>query len=137
MAVQRDPACSSELWIRLATVFSVVLLAVIAAVESFGHMRELALRHGEARWSATLIPFSVDGMVVAASMSVLPASKMGRRGEWLSWALLIVGSLASFAANAAIASPTTVGRLIAACRLSRSSGPTICFKASFASVGST
>ncbi|WP_329260718.1 DUF2637 domain-containing protein [Actinoallomurus sp. NBC_01490] len=114
MAKQRDPACSSDLWIRLATVISVVLLAVIAAVVSFGHMRELALRHGEARWSATLIPLSVDGMVVAASMSVLLASKMGRRGEWLPWALLIVGSLASLAANVAVANPTTVSRLIAA-----------------------
>ncbi|MDN3356831.1 DUF2637 domain-containing protein [Actinomadura sp. DC4] len=42
-------------------------------------MRELALRHGEPWWSATLIPLSVDGMVVAASMSVLLASRMGRR----------------------------------------------------------
>jgi hypothetical protein len=32
--------------IRLTTVISVALLAVIAAVVSFGHMRELALRHG-------------------------------------------------------------------------------------------
>ena len=105
MAKQRGPACSSDFWIRLATVISVVLLAVIAAVVSFGHMRELALRHGEARWSATLIPLSVDGMVVAASMSVLLASKMGRRGEWLPWALLIVGSLASLSANVAVANP--------------------------------
>jgi Protein of unknown function (DUF2637) len=62
-------------------------------------MRELALRHGEAQRSATLIPLSVNGMVVAASMSVLLASKSGGRGEWLPWALLIVGSLASLAAN--------------------------------------
>lgn len=38
--------------IRLTTVISVALLAVIAAVVSFGHMGELALRHGEASWSA-------------------------------------------------------------------------------------
>lgn len=114
MADQRDPACSSECWIRLAAVLSVVLLAVIAAVVSFGHMRELAFRHGEARWSATLIPLSVDGMVVAASMSVLLAGKMGGRGEWLPWALLIVRSLVGLAANVAVANPTTVSRLIAA-----------------------
>jgi Protein of unknown function (DUF2637) len=114
MADQRDPVRSSDRCIRFVTVISVVLLAVIAAVVSFGHMRELALRHGEARWSATLIPLSVDGMVVAASMSVLLASKMGRRGEWLPWALMIVGSLASLAANVAVANPTTVSRLIAA-----------------------
>jgi Protein of unknown function (DUF2637) len=64
-------------------VVSVALLAVIAAVVSFGHMRELALRRGEASWIATLIPLSVDGMVVAASMSVLSAGRMARRGEWL------------------------------------------------------
>jgi hypothetical protein len=51
-------------------VISVVLLAVIAAAVSFGHMRELALRHGEAQWSATLIPLSADGMVVAATAAV-------------------------------------------------------------------
>jgi hypothetical protein len=56
----------------------------------------------------------MDGMVVAASMSVLLASKIGRRGEWLPWALLIAGSLASLAANVAVANPTTVSRLIAA-----------------------
>jgi hypothetical protein len=114
MAVQRDLVGSPDRGIRVVTVISVVLLAVIAAVVSFGHMRELALRHGEARWSATLIPLSVDGMVVAASMSVLLASKVGRRGEWLPWTLLIVGSLASLAANVAVANPTTVSRLIAA-----------------------
>jgi hypothetical protein len=114
MSDQRDPARSSDRCIRLATVVSVVLLAVIAAVVSFGHMRELALRHGEARWSATFIPLSVDGMVVAASMSVLLASKTGRRGEWLPWTLLIVGSLASLAANVAVADSTVISRLIAA-----------------------
>jgi hypothetical protein len=101
-------------WIRWTTVASVALLAAIAAVVSFGHMRELALRHGEASWSATLIPLSVDGMVVAASMSVLLASRLGRRGEWLRWTLLIVGSLASLAANVAAANPNAVSRLIAA-----------------------
>jgi Protein of unknown function (DUF2637) len=100
--------------IRLTTVISVALLAVIAAVVSFGHMRELALRHGEASWSAMLIPLSVDGMVVSASMSVLLSSKMGRRGDWLPWTLLILGSLASLAANVAVANPTAVSRLIAA-----------------------
>nr|WP_281286259.1 DUF2637 domain-containing protein [Actinoallomurus bryophytorum] len=40
---------------------SVVLPIVITAVVSLGHMRELAPRHGEAQWSATLTPLSVDG----------------------------------------------------------------------------
>jgi hypothetical protein len=134
VADQRDSARSADRCIRLATVISVVLLAVIAAIVSFGHMRELALRHGEARWSATLIPLSVDGMVVAASMSVLLTSKTGRRGEWLPWTLLIVGSLASLAANVAVADSTVISRLIAAWPSFAFVGLITCFRASFASV---
>jgi hypothetical protein len=53
-------------------------------------------------------------MVVAASMSVLLTSRTGKRSEWLPWTLLIVGSLASLAANVAVAEPTLVSRLIVA-----------------------
>jgi hypothetical protein len=48
-------------------------------------------------------------------MSVLLAGKTGRRGEWLPWTLLIVGSLASLSANVAVADPTVISWLIAAC----------------------
>lgn len=65
------------MWVQSAA----ALLAMIVAVVSSGHMRELAFRHAEARWSTTLIPLSVDGTVVAASMSVPLRSEMSRRGE--------------------------------------------------------
>ncbi|MEV0407284.1 DUF2637 domain-containing protein [Actinoallomurus sp. NPDC050550] len=91
-----------------------MFLALIAAVVSFGHMHELALRHGETPVNATLIPLSVDGMVVASSMSVLLAGRTGVSVPWLPWTLLIVGSLASLAANVEVAEPTVVGRVIAA-----------------------
>ena len=114
MANHQDPGRPANRSIYWTTTISVALLALIAAVVSFGHMRELALRHGETAWNATLLPFSVDGMVVAASMSVLLASRTGKRGERLPWTLLIVGSLASLAANVAVAEPSLVSRLIAA-----------------------
>jgi hypothetical protein len=114
MANHQEPGRSADRGIRWTTTTSVGLLALIAAVVSFGHIRELALRHGETQWNSTLIPLSVDGMVLAASMSVLLESKRGRRGEWLPWTLLIVGSLASLAGNVAVAEPSLVGRLIAA-----------------------
>jgi hypothetical protein len=37
-----------------------------------------------------------------------------RRGGFLPWALLVVGSMASFAANVAVAEPSAPGRIIAA-----------------------
>ncbi|WP_433177407.1 DUF2637 domain-containing protein [Actinoallomurus sp. CA-150999] len=106
--------CAADLCIRRTTTVSVVFLALIAAVVSFGHMHELALRHGETSLNATLIPLSVDGMVVASSMSVLLAGRAGVSVPWLPWTLLIVGSLASLAANVEVAEPTVAGRVIAA-----------------------
>lgn len=66
MPDQRAAACSSDRCIRLATVISVVLLAVIAAVVSFGHMRELALRHGEARWASRSLMRQLISRLIAA-----------------------------------------------------------------------
>jgi hypothetical protein len=57
---------------------------------------------------------SVDGMIVAASTTLLADSRGGGRGGLLSWALLAAGSVASLAANVAVAEPTATGRIIAA-----------------------
>jgi len=90
------------------------LLALIAGVVSFGHMHELALAAGEDQFTAALIPFSVDGMIVASSLSLLVDSRSGRRGGGLPWTLLVLGSAASLAANVAAATPSIEGRVIAA-----------------------
>jgi hypothetical protein len=57
---------------------------------------------------------SVDGMIVAASTTLLADSRSGGRGGFLPWALLVAGSAASLAANVAVAEPTATGRVIAA-----------------------
>lgn len=100
--------------IRWATTASVVLLAGIAAIVSYRHMHTLVELHGESSWTAALLPFSVDGMIAASSMALLLDSRYGRRGGVLPWALLVAGSVASLAANVAVAEPTPVGRVIAA-----------------------
>ena len=53
-------------------------------------------------------------MIVAASATLLADSRSGRTGGALPWALLVAGSVASLAANVAVAEPTLVGRVIAA-----------------------
>jgi hypothetical protein len=57
---------------------------------------------------------SVDGMIVAASTTLLAEWRTGGRGGVLPWALLVVGSVASLAANVAVAEPTATSRVIAA-----------------------
>jgi hypothetical protein len=114
MKVPAAFAAPADVWIRRTTTTSVVLVAGIAAVVSYQHMHELAVRHGESWLGAKLIPLAVDGMIVASSMSVLHASRCGRRGGVLPWVLLVVGSLASLGANVAVADPTLIARIIAA-----------------------
>jgi hypothetical protein len=100
--------------IRWTTTLSVVVLAGIAAVLSYKHMFILVQRYGETSWTSTLLPVSVDGMIAASSMTLLADSRNGRRSGLLPWTLLVIGSVASLAANVAVAEPSAVGRLIAA-----------------------
>lgn len=104
----------TDRWITWTTTGCVALLALIAATVSYLHMHMLVASHGQPGWVVTLTPFSVDGMIVAASTTLLADSRSGSRGGALPWALLVVGSVASLAANVAVAEPTATGRVIAA-----------------------
>ena len=98
---------------RMVTVAAVLLVATVAAIVSFEHMREVAARAGE-QWRAWLLPLSVDGLVVAASMVLLTRRRAGLPGGRLAWAALLGGVGASLAANIAAAEPTVTARLVAA-----------------------
>jgi len=104
----------ADQWIRWTTTACVGLLALIAGIVSYLHMHMLVALHGQPGWVAVLTPLSVDGMIVAASTTLLSDSRSGSRGGVLPWALLVVGSVASLAANVAVAEPTVTGRVIAA-----------------------
>jgi hypothetical protein len=80
----------------------VALLALIAGTVSYLHMHMLVARHGQPGWVAALTPLSVDGMIVAASTTLLADLRSGRNGGALPWALLVAGSVASLAAAATI-----------------------------------
>ena len=97
-------------WITAAAVAAV---AVVAAAASYSHMHELAVQAGEGEM-ARVLPLSVDGLVVAATMTLLSARRAGRKAGALPWLALFLGLGASLAANVAAAEPTVVGRLVAA-----------------------
>ena len=98
---------------RAVTVAAVLLVAAVAAVVSYAHMQEVAERAGE-DWRAWLLPLSVDGLVVAASMGLLTRRRAGLPGGRLAWCALLGGVGASLAANIAAAEPTATARVVAA-----------------------
>jgi hypothetical protein len=108
-----EPAIArADVVIRRTSSATVCFLAAVAGVVSYGHMHTLALRYGEQPWTAALLPLSVDGMIIAASL--LSDSRHGRRGGVLPWALLVIASGASLAANVAVAHPVLISWIISA-----------------------
>jgi len=110
-AAQPAPPVSGP--VRVTTVGAVLIVALVAALVSYAHMQEVAARAGEG-WRAGLMPLSVDGLVVAASMVLLTRRRAGLGGGWLAWSALLGGVGASLAANMAAAEPTLLARLVAA-----------------------
>lgn len=72
--------------------------ALVAFVVSFEHLREVAEFAGEG-WRSWLLPLSVDGLVIAASIAALNARRQGREVPWMTIVNLLVGLGVSVAAN--------------------------------------
>ena len=84
---------------RVLTGLAVLAVAVIAAVVSFAHIESLALAHGQPLVAARLLPLSVDGLIVAASLSLLAEARAQREAPRLARAGLVLGVVATVAAN--------------------------------------
>jgi hypothetical protein len=87
--------------IRITTALAVVAVAVVAAVISYQHAFELVRSHGESGVTARLVPFTVDGLIWAASMVVLDASRQGQSVPRLAAWSLGAGIVATVGANLA------------------------------------
>ena len=73
--------------IRAVTTGCAGLLALIAET-AYLHMRALVELRGQPGWVAAPTLLSVDGMIVAASTTLVADSRAGERGGRLPWALL-------------------------------------------------
>jgi len=63
--------------IRWSTAAAAIGVAVVAAVVSYEHAYALVRAHGEAGWTARLIPMTVDGLIFASSIVMLHAAVRG------------------------------------------------------------
>lgn len=76
-------------------------VAAVAAVISYRHAFELVSTHGETGMTARLVPFTVDGLILAASMLILDANRRSRPVPPLAHWCLGAGILATVGANLA------------------------------------
>ncbi|MFI0354495.1 DUF2637 domain-containing protein [Actinomadura sp. 9N407] len=87
--------------IRWSAAVSVTVVAVIAAVISYGHAYALVIAHGETGATARALPLTVDGLIVTCSLVLLDAARCRRRAPVLAWLLLGAGIVATLGANVA------------------------------------
>jgi peptidoglycan/LPS O-acetylase OafA/YrhL len=87
--------------IRVTTALAVATVAAVAAVISYRHAYELVSTHGETGVTARLVPFTVDGLILAASMLILDANRRRQPAPPLARWCLGAGILATVGANLA------------------------------------
>lgn len=87
--------------IRLTTAAVVLAVAAFAAVVSYTHIYDLGQAHGQAGTAGRLLPLSVDGLIVAASLVMLQEARNGRKAPPLARIMLGLGAAATVGANVA------------------------------------
>ena len=101
-------------WTRIARNTSAGMVASIAGYASYWHQVHVTLLAGERTELAHVIPFSVDGVLVVASVSMVDARREGRKPSWQTKLGFATGIVASVGANVMSAQPTALGRIVAA-----------------------
>jgi hypothetical protein len=91
--------------IRVSTALVVTAVAAFAAVVSYSHIYDLGRFHGQAGTAARLLPLSVDGLILAASLVLLHEARTGRPAPPLARFALWLGIGATLGANAAYGAP--------------------------------
>lgn len=87
--------------IRITTAATEVTVATVAAVIFYRYAYELVIAHGETEVTAQLVPFTADGLILAASMLILDASRRNQPAPPLARWCLGAGIIATIAANLA------------------------------------
>jgi hypothetical protein len=90
-----------NLLIRITTALAVATVAAVAAAISYRHAYELVSTHGETGTTARLLPFTVDGLILAASMLILDANRRNQPVPPLARWCLGAGIAATIGANLA------------------------------------
>ena len=97
----RSGPVSGDRVIRLATTAVVCAVAAVAAVVSYSHIYGLGQAHGQDGTAARLLPLSVDGLILAASLVLLHEARNGRDVPRLARFMLWLGIGATIGANIA------------------------------------
>ncbi|MGH3661469.1 MAG: DUF2637 domain-containing protein [Micromonosporaceae bacterium] len=98
----------------LARTTSATVVAGVAAVASYTHMRDLAAAHGQPDVLAHLLPLSVDGMLIVSTIAMADDKAAGKTARLSARVSFTIGVVASIGANVLAAPPGLIARIISA-----------------------
>ncbi|ADU06930.1 hypothetical protein ML5_1392 [Micromonospora sp. L5] len=97
----------------IAARLAAALVALVAGAASFSHIADVAMAAGERAWVAYSLPVAIDGLIVVGVAALLEDRRAGLRPRPVARVAVLVGVVATLAANVASAQPTWTGRLVA------------------------
>lgn len=86
---------------RFAFGASFLVVAGVAAINSYEHMRDVAVLGHQKEWLASTLPLSVDGMLIIASLAMAEDKAQDRRPRGWARVAFWFGAVVSLAANVA------------------------------------
>jgi hypothetical protein len=108
----RIPAVDGDTVITWAMTLNVAVVAVDAAIVSYSHIYDLATgapgSGTETGIQPHLLPLSIDGVIAEASLVMLYAARHKLSTPKLAWIMLLLGIVATVAANVAHGLPSTL-----------------------------
>jgi Ca2+/Na+ antiporter len=100
-------------WTRIAARGAAAIVAIVAGAASFEHIASVAIGAGERAWVGYSLPFAIDGLIVVGVAALLEDQRQGRHRRLSARLAVLVGVIATLAANVASAEPSWTARLVA------------------------
>lgn len=99
--------------IRIAARLAAAVVALVAGAASFEHIASVAIGAGERAWVGHSLPFAIDGLIVVGVTALIEDQRSHRHPRPIARVAVLVGVVATLAANVASAEPTATARLVA------------------------
>lgn len=98
MSSQTGSDTAPKIQVRHVGLFAGATVATVAAAASYTHMMKVAAAYGD-KWLSFLLPLSVDGLLVVASLVLIVSRSRGEDPPALAKVSMVIGLAVSLAAN--------------------------------------
>lgn len=101
------------MWTRITSRAMAAVVALVAGVISYGHIRQVALASGELEIAAALLPVGIDGLIIVGTLAMLEDKRQRRYPRLSARVALGFGIAATVGFNIASAEPSWSARAVA------------------------